>query len=255
MVNTVFKNIILQSFLVILLSSSISSTDYTCLETSVCVCKLDDYQFIDLTKLKTNDALKETALNLTYFFYPCQDVLFDAKKYNLNVTDAVGNDCAKGTSLCLYNATDNSLTNLGQVKDGKFLNDFPKTWKFSSASRETSILVECAPEMEHPKFVYENSTHNNHVLYLFSKYSCMVRAHPGLSIGSTLLILCGTIFGVYLIGGVLILHCLRGARGTEMIPNIDFWGSLPGLVKDGVIFLLGGCNPMVIASAETYDKI
>ena len=34
---------------------------------------------------------------------------------------------------------------------------------------------------------------------------------------------------VYLIGGV-ILNCTGGATGLELIPNLDFWKSLPGLI-------------------------
>eukprot|EP00041_Stephanoeca_diplocostata_P011115 m.180443 g.180443 ORF g.180443 m.180443 type:complete len:74 (-) comp18418_c0_seq4:843-1064(-) len=28
----------------------------------------------------------------------------------------------------------------------------------------------------------------------------------------------------------------RGAMGSEMIPHRDFWGSIPGLVKDGMLY-------------------
>lgn len=28
----------------------------------------------------------------------------------------------------------------------------------------------------------------------------------------------------------------KGATGIEMIPNVEFWASLPGLVKDGIKF-------------------
>lgn len=53
----------------------------------------------------------------------------------------------------------------------------------------------------------------------------------GLSTGSVLLLLLflGCVF--YFVGGAIVLHCIRGARGKEMIPNIDFWQNLPGLVK------------------------
>lgn len=39
------------------------------------------------------------------------------------------------------------------------------------------------------------------------------------------------IAAAYFFGGMLVLRCIRGATGTEMIPNYDFWVSLPGRVK------------------------
>lgn len=56
---------------------------------------------------------------------------------------------------------------------------------------------------------------------------------------------------IYFVGGALVLHFLRGAQGLEMIPNIDFWRQLPGLIKVkydkhiviyGLTFLVLGWN-------------
>jgi hypothetical protein len=30
----------------------------------------------------------------------------------------------------------------------------------------------------------------------------------------------------------------RGATGKEVIPNVEFWSSLPGLIKVGTCFLM-----------------
>lgn len=38
-------------------------------------------------------------------------------------------------------------------------------------------------------------------------------------------------FTVYCIAGVIYKWQKMGATGKEMIPNIDFWGDLPNLVK------------------------
>jgi len=34
------------------------------------------------------------------------------------------------------------------------------------------------------------------------------------------------------------MHFVRGAQGIEKIPNIGFWREVPGLVKDGVTFVV-----------------
>jgi len=36
---------------------------------------------------------------------------------------------------------------------------------------------------------------------------------------------------VYFVGGILLLRYWRGARGVEQIPNLEFWKSLPLLIK------------------------
>lgn len=36
---------------------------------------------------------------------------------------------------------------------------------------------------------------------------------------------------MYFFGGALLLYFIRGARGIEVIPNVEFWMNLPGLVK------------------------
>ncbi|KAB0793917.1 hypothetical protein PPYR_13537 [Photinus pyralis] len=252
MANPLHKNTLIPSLLCLLLANSINSADdNSCVESSPCQCELNDNKHIDLTKLNKNNTFFSTSsLNLTYFFFPCRDVQFIPETY-LPKAPIANNHCLTGASLCLYNASNSNLTNLGLATEGKFLNDFPKTLHFSHENVETSILLQCTPDYPSAYLIF--SSKNN--LLLFSSSACIQMGHPGLSIGSTILILFCTIFGVYLLGGAFILHCLRGARGTEMIPNLDFWSSIPGLVKDGTIFLLGGCNPMVVSSAETYDRI
>lgn len=53
----------------------------------------------------------------------------------------------------------------------------------------------------------------------------------GLSTGSVLVILLLVITSVYLLCGGAVLYFIRGARGKEIIPNIDFWTDFPKLVK------------------------
>ncbi|KAK4874525.1 hypothetical protein RN001_013885 [Aquatica leii] len=247
------KNTILSIFLCILFSNRIHSIEeFVCIETSVCLCNSYDNKYIDISPLgKTNLTVENQ--NLRFFFYPCRNVSLDYKDIGVNSTAT--SDCASGATLCVYNTTDQKLTNLGIVTEGKFSNFYPKTLSFLHGNKSTTVLLECTPDFDISYLVNSVSDGNHYNFTLFSPHSCTKTAHPGLSVGSTLLILCTTIFGVYLIGGALVLHFLRGARGRETIPNIEFWSSLPGLVKDGTIFVLTGCNPMVISSADTYDKI
>lgn len=41
---------------------------------------------------------------------------------------------------------------------------------------------------------------------------------------------------IYFGGGAFYNFKVKGKRGAEMVPNLEFWQSLPGLVKDGCKF-------------------
>ena len=43
---------------------------------------------------------------------------------------------------------------------------------------------------------------------------------------------------LYLIIGVIIMKCVKGATGVEMIPNYKFWSDLPLLIRVHYIKLL-----------------
>jgi hypothetical protein len=42
---------------------------------------------------------------------------------------------------------------------------------------------------------------------------------------------------VYLVGGMVFKSQRLGAAGAEMVPNIEMWRGLPGLIKDGFGFI------------------
>ncbi|XP_078703453.1 uncharacterized protein LOC144928647 [Branchiostoma floridae x Branchiostoma belcheri] len=67
-------------------------------------------------------------------------------------------------------------------------------------------------------------------------------AGGGLSGGSVFLIILVVLVAVYVIAGAIFMKFFKGAQGSEVIPNIAFWKSLPGYVKDGVFFILSPCR-------------
>lgn len=64
-----------------------------------------------------------------------------------------------------------------------------------------------------------------------SKYACVITEEAGISTGTTLLIIFFFFLAFYFVVGALLLRFLRGARGIEMIPNLEFWKDLPYLVR------------------------
>eukprot|EP01098_Paradermamoeba_levis_P013302 TRINITY_DN603_c0_g1_i2.p1 TRINITY_DN603_c0_g1~~TRINITY_DN603_c0_g1_i2.p1 ORF type:complete len:250 (+),score=50.39 TRINITY_DN603_c0_g1_i2:69-818(+) len=73
----------------------------------------------------------------------------------------------------------------------------------------------------------------------------------GLSGGSIFMILVTCLLFVYCVGGVLFLKFQRQAEGLDVIPNKEFWFSLPGLVKDGVVFSWG----KITGRGGSYDSV
>jgi hypothetical protein len=96
----------------------------------------------------------------------------------------------------------------------------------------------------------EKDTNPDTLVYFFTwktSYACPVtpshEIEGGLSGGSILLIMYTTInkitefnsffttATVYFAGGLIFLKFVRHAEGVSMVPNVEFWSSLPGLVK------------------------
>ncbi|KAL3871846.1 hypothetical protein ACJMK2_039818 [Sinanodonta woodiana] len=61
----------------------------------------------------------------------------------------------------------------------------------------------------------------------------------GMSVGSLLLVIVFIILLTYCVVGVLFNKAVIGGCGLELIPNSMFWMSLPGHIKDGVLFFAG----------------
>ena len=41
----------------------------------------------------------------------------------------------------------------------------------------------------------------------------------------------------YLVGGIVFMKFVKGAEGKEIIPNVTLWMGIPGLIKDGALFI------------------
>jgi len=105
-------------------------------------------------------------------------------------------------------------------------------------SRETQIDFKCNPSKGTgaPVFAGENPTH--HYLFQWESAIACPPGKGGLSVGSILLIIVLCLLVVYFVAGVLFNKFKRQLTGVEIIPNVTFWTSIPGLVKDGVMFLV-----------------
>lgn len=58
---------------------------------------------------------------------------------------------------------------------------------------------------------------------------------------------------IYFVGGALLMYFMRGARGIEMIPNVDFWRSLPTRLKVNVKINLVLTKFILILVSEWFN--
>jgi hypothetical protein len=91
------------------------------------------------------------------------------------------------------------------------------------------------------------------IVYVFPSLICFT-CLPRLKVRVCSSVLVG--FSVYFIGGALYLHFVKGQRGSELIPNYEFWRDLPGLVKDGCsYFVLRVRQCLGQAPTESYNTV
>ncbi|XP_078703464.1 uncharacterized protein LOC144928659 isoform X1 [Branchiostoma floridae x Branchiostoma belcheri] len=131
----------------------------------------------------------------------------------------------------------------------------------TSTTRSTELLLECTQDPA-VQFTATEKTGSpgKYVMTISSLCVCPGRSKDcnsagsasGLSPGSTMCILLTVFVLVYVAGGMLFLRFARGAEGTEMIPNYEFWADFPYLVKDGFTFATRSCRG---EEAYAYEKI
>lgn len=61
------------------------------------------------------------------------------------------------------------------------------------------------------------------------------------------------VLGGYFLFGAIFLAAVKGRRGADMVPNLEFWTTLPGLVKDGTYFCVSKVRGT--ASRGNYSEI
>lgn len=110
------------------------------------------------------------------------------------------------------------------------------------------IIINCSPQIQDIQFVNittqscsVNCDNQPDAIYYFTlshPAACGFPPFGGLSGGSVFLIILFCSFGAYFLVGMLVNAFGRGKSGCDIIPNAEFWVSLPGLVKDGSLFII-----------------
>lgn len=234
-----------------------------CRRLDPCRCEYEDGKGIDLNQVVAKgDPHMETMDPKTldkYFFQPCQDIKYLPQPN----TDT---DCSSGDgyALCRFNNATQQYQKLGTIKDSTFQSDSNghQFLVFQLRSIVTSFQLLCLEDEK--SYIYVNQDQpsvvsgNNTKLFLFSPFACPITieeiSKP--STGGVLLILFLISTFTYFTIGSIVRFMYLGARGIEVIPNLDFWKDLPGLVRDGIRFLQNGCRVERRApDPDSYDAI
>eukprot|EP01118_Nematostelium_gracile_P010918 TRINITY_DN3832_c0_g1_i1.p1 TRINITY_DN3832_c0_g1~~TRINITY_DN3832_c0_g1_i1.p1 ORF type:complete len:235 (-),score=36.05 TRINITY_DN3832_c0_g1_i1:32-736(-) len=203
--------------------------------------------------------------DLTYDMSPFRNTIDYSAKYNgspyatLNVCRALVKPCQPSASGCqdspavpMGTFTTETFTNPEQT--GEYGYGVLATYSGGQDLRNYRINFVCDwnAGLGNPEFVQESPKLRYNFLWN-SKYACPTNREPGttsplvntkgkLSGGSILLIILLVLVVVYLIGGIVFNKYKRGLSGVQLIPNLAFWGSIPGYVRDGFKFLIGKCR-------------
>ncbi|KAL6058396.1 Maintenance of telomere capping protein 6 [Balamuthia mandrillaris] len=77
---------------------------------------------------------------------------------------------------------------------------------------------------------------------------------PAISGGWIFIICLFSVTLLYFVGGVLYQKFKNNATGKDLIPNVGFWTSLPGLVKDGFVFTFSKIRGL-FGGSKSYSEI
>ncbi|KAL6261207.1 hypothetical protein P5V15_008732 [Pogonomyrmex californicus] len=242
--------IVLSLFLILFCDTTSSE----CTQLMPCFCSLPDGSYYNLIALASSEPFTDTKFNLTAYFHPCTN-----RKIKVNEDNDTTCSNGTGVSLCIYDfrilKNKNETLNFGTVEETKLKlldsNKYP-VFEMQHGGIKSIIKIVCHSDKETYFGIEPPINSKEYEFTLRSPYGCKIipkSETKGLSTGSVLVILFFTFAGLYFFGGIIILKTLRGATGWEMIPNLDFWSTLPSLVKDGVIFVFGCCR------GNTYERI
>jgi len=104
--------------------------------------------------------------------------------------------------------------------------------------RKGTVTVNCNPNAKTPQNVDIHNPVNVNSYQISFDSAAGCAGGGGLSGGSIFLIILIPGIALYFFGGMLYLGALKGNRGKEMVPNIEFWVTVPGLVQDGITFTI-----------------
>jgi len=212
----------------------------------VVVCSDGEEWEFDLRKLRHDPGQEDTLIGKE-----------GGQSYYMNICGEVktaADDACKGASVC-QNALSGSYKNCGLFASQTFLaNNVSDPGKgiivvysngdmcSSGTKRSTTIYLDCDESADEPLVMPVEEDSCAYSVHISTKYAC---GYQGSSDTAALVILLILIFGflLYFVLGAVYQKVAKGASTPrEFIIHNEFWCALPGMIKDGVLFIVHGCK-------------
>jgi len=162
--------------------------------------------------------------------------------------------------------TFNYLPDAGELQLSMADGDYPGC--APGKHRNVTISMHCSTDKNEvlPKVqpVMEIADNCTYYVRMTSVAACPTAIGPGnggggggLSGGSVFIIVVIVVTVVYFAAGFAYKSLVKGTRGVESIPHVDYWRDLPGLVADGFRFVFAKIRGIFFSStpATNYETI
>jgi len=202
----------------------------------------------DLTQLQTQtgnaDASAQDPTGATYFYHPCSPLI------TVKCNDPNAAVCQIDTSTPPNIRSCGLLTDVSWASRGAGLDDkgFVMTFAGGDAGRQTFLEFVCDGNAGVGMLVTKNPVEKpaqHYHLQWTSSYVCPLSdgGKLGLKISGGWLFLIFLVVGVslYFSLGVLVNRFYFNKYGLELIPHAGLWIALPGLVRDGHLYVWRKC--------------
>ncbi|KAK6165703.1 hypothetical protein SNE40_022581 [Patella caerulea] len=237
------------------------AVSYTkCTKVNSCSCLTDNGLEVDLSPLTdTSGKAKFADVTATtgdgFSWNPCVDF---TEKAETNCVNVAACQIQKGGDKTRYFALGDQNSAVFQINDKKNLEVTYTSKPDPTLPRIAIVELVCDESQEGTLTATGESgpASGKYLMSLTSKYACAKKPEPGsssttLTVGSIVLIVFLVLVIVYVIVGVSVNKFARHATGKEVVPNYTFWTALPGLIKDGVLFIFSICR----RKGSEYSKI
>jgi len=217
-----------------------------------CKGKVGKYEY-DLTALAAKigavDLQATDSSNQVYYYRVCGVV---SSSFCQTVTDNTPAVCQKDSRIPAqyHDCGSQKTAKFQKLPSGSESSGFTLAFSGGEEDRAAMIYFKCDEKVDNGvlKFVKEDPVKTYDLEYV-SKYACPKNGgggggggggdddDGGISGGWIFIIILSSLIVLYIIGGVAFNKFYRHHEGKEIIPNVEFWTSLPGLVKDGHLFI------------------
>ncbi|XP_065845836.1 uncharacterized protein [Oscarella lobularis] len=222
----------------------------SCIFTETCKCRYDNGYTIDLTPLDSVGSPRFESVSDGEYFY------------DVNLCSSFSMTSCTGVTVCQSSADGAWTYSCGVLSGASFSTEGDTvyyTFDGGEDGRKSKIQLSCDQNDEGTMFAYgDGPVELEYDFTLYSRYACPLDPGEGppdpdpdpdpdgggsggasLSPGSILLIVVFALLVTYFIVGTLVLKVGLHAEGREIVPQVVFWTAIPGLIKDGVLFI---CN-------------